>query len=73
MKTTGYEYYNVTSDSGALASVRVYSSRQHTPYERHLTVSKSTVNRLRRMAPGDEWYCAPPTPYRPRAIFEVPQ
>jgi hypothetical protein len=64
------EFYNVeTADQCVRTRVKVFRSIQHNSWERELTVSRSAIARLEKLAPGATWYVAPPTPYRPRAIF----
>jgi hypothetical protein len=66
------QYYNVAAGDRTLR-IAVRRSEQHISYERVLHVSSATMRKI--LAAGDgPWYCAPPTPFAPRAIFrEVPR
>ena len=59
------QFYNLETNDGKTTKVLVTQSLQHDPYERFLTVSKSAIKRLA----GDVWYCASPTPHRPKATL----
>ena len=59
------QFYNLETNDGKRTKVRVTKSVQHDPSERFLIVSKSAIKRLS----GDIWYCAAPTPNRPKAAL----
>lgn len=61
------QFYNIEDAAGHVHKVLVLRSIQHTPYERELTVTPSGFRKL-STAP-QPLHCAPPTPYRPRAIL----
>jgi hypothetical protein len=67
-KTRG-EYYNIEDAEGIIHKVLVLGSIQHTPYERHLTVTPAGYRRMASL-PGPI-RVASPTPYHPRAIFHA--
>lgn len=64
------QFYNIeTFGQENRTRIKVFRSIQHNPYERELTISPQAAARLEKIAPGEIWYVAPPTPYHPKAIF----
>lgn len=67
------QYYNLEADDGTQIKVLVYKSTQYIPYERHLTISKNGMKKIKKLMEIKgvcRWWCAAPTPHHPEAILD---